>query len=543
MQIYACNMTYRVCCGLWKGMGIIMIQERILELTEYGLVTGLVDAADKRFTINRLLELFHLDELEDEVVASYEKREPMTQASAEAVLEDILAEMLDYAAEQGLMPENTITYRDLFDTKIMSMLMPRPSEVVAKFRGLYSEESPQAATDYFYKLSRDSDYIRRYRIKKDLKWTADTEFGTLDITVNLSKPEKDPKAIAAAKLAKQSGYPKCLLCKENEGYAGRINHPARQNHRIIPVTINNSDWFFQYSPYVYYNEHCIIFNAEHTPMKIERATFGKLLDFVSQYPHYFVGSNADLPIVGGSILSHDHFQGGHYEFAMAKAPIEKEIAFDGFSDVKAGIVKWPMSVIRISGKDKDRIIELADKILLAWRGYTDEAAFVFAETDGEPHNTITPIARRRGEDYELDLVLRNNITTEEHPLGVYHPHAKLHHIKKENIGLIEVMGLAVLPARLKDEIASLEQALMDGTSIREDEVLSKHADWVEEFLPKYGYAAGSSLAGAVAPEKLHEIIQNEIGLVFMEVLKDAGVYKCDEEGRNAFMRFVEYVNK
>ena len=413
-----------------------MIQERILELTEYGLVTGLVEPEDRRFTINRLLELFHLDELEDEVAAAYAKRTPMTQESAEAALEDILNEMLDYAAEDGLMPEDTITYRDLFDTKIMSMLVPRPSEVIKKFQALY-QISPKEATDYFYKLSRDTNYIRRYRIKKDQKWTADTEFGTLDITINLSKPEKDPKAIAAAKLAKQSGYPKCLLCKENEGYAGRVNHPARQNHRIIPVTINHSDWFFQYSPYVYYNEHCIVFNAEHTPMKIEKATFGKLLDFVEQFPHYFVGSNADLPIVGGSILSHDHFQGGHYEFAMAKAPVEKELVFKGFEDVKAGIVKWPMSVIRISAPQKERLIELADKILLAWRGYTDEDAFIFAETEGEPHNTITPIARKRGNDYELDLVLRNNITTEEHPLGVYHPHAKLHHIKKENIGLID----------------------------------------------------------------------------------------------------------
>lgn len=520
-----------------------MIQERILELTEYGLATGLMAPEDERYTVNRLLELFQLEELEDEVLATHKKKPRMTQEQVKEALEGILAEMLDYAAEHGLMPENTITYRDLFDTKIMSMLMPRPSEVIRTFNHLYEEESPQAATDYFYKLSCDSDYIRRYRIKKDVKWTADTGYGTLDITINLSKPEKDPKAIAAAKLAKQSGYPKCLLCKENEGYAGRINHPARQNHRIIPVTINNSDWFFQYSPYVYYNEHCIIFNGEHTPMKIERATFGKLLDFVTQFPHYFVGSNADLPIVGGSILSHDHFQGGHYEFAMAKAPIEKEISFAGFEDVKAGIVKWPMSVIRISAKGKERLIELADKILLAWRGYTDEAAFVLAETDGEPHNTITPIARRRGEDYELDLVLRNNITTEEHPLGVYHPHAKLHHIKKENIGLIEVMGLAVLPARLKDEMAALEQSLLDGASIRNDEVLAKHADWVEEFLPKYGFTAGSGLEGEIAPEKLHEIVQTEIGLVFMEVLEDAGVYKCNEEGRAAFLRFVEYVNR
>ena len=506
-----------------------MIQERILELTEYGLVTGLVEPEDRRFTINRLLELFHLDELDDEVAAAYAKRTPMTQESAEAALEGILNEMLDYAAEDGLMPEDTITYRDLFDTKIMSMLVPRPSEVIKKFQALY-QISPKEATDYFYKLSRDTNYIRRYRIKKDQKWTADTEFGTLDITINLSKPEKDPKAIAAAKLAKQSGYPKCLLCKENEGYAGRVNHPARQNHRIIPVTINHSDWFFQYSPYVYYNEHCIVFNAEHTPMKIEKATFGKLLDFVEQFPHYFVGSNADLPIVGGSILSHDHFQGGHYEFAMAKAPVEKELTFKGFEDVKAGIVKWPMSVIRISAPQKERLIELADKILLAWRGYTDEDAFIFAETEGEPHNTITPIARKRGNDYELDLVLRNNITTEEHPLGVYHPHAKLHHIKKENIGLIEVMGLAVLPARLKEELELLEEYILEGKDIASNEKIEKHAAWAAEFLPKYDN---------INKDNVHEILQKEVGIVFTHVLEDAGVYKCTPEGREAFMRFIE----
>ncbi len=519
-----------------------MIQEKILELTEYGMVTGLVAPEDKCYTINRLLELFGLEELTDETVEAYEKRTPMDRTAAEEALEGILEEMLDYAAEEGLLPENTITYRDLFDTKIMGMLVPLPSQVTAHFMELYREEGAQAATDYFYQLSRDTNYIRRYRIKKDRKWTAETEFGTLDITINLSKPEKDPKAIAAAKLAKQSGYPKCLLCKENEGYAGRVNHPARQNHRIIPVKINGSDWFFQYSPYVYYNEHCIIFNANHTPMKIERATFAKLLDFVEQFPHYFVGSNADLPIVGGSILSHDHFQGGHYEFAMAKAPVEKTITFEGYEDVTAGIVKWPMSVIRIRSAKKEHLIELADNILQVWRGYTDEAAFVFAETDGEPHNTITPIARRRGEDFELDLVLRNNITTKEHPLGVYHPHAKLHHIKKENIGLIEVMGLAVLPARLKDEMAALGQALLDGANLREDEVLAKHADWVEEFLPKYGFTAGNGLEGEVTPERLQEILRTEIGLVFSEVLTDAGVYKCTEEGRAAFERFVGAVN-
>ena len=519
-----------------------MIQERILELVKYGLTTGLVDPADEVYTVNRLLEVLGVDDIEDETFEKVEAQPAWTQEEAEEKLEGILEDIMTYAYDNGIMKENSIVYKDLFDTKLMGCLVNAPSVIRARFKDLYDNESSLAATDYFYKLSCDSNYIRRYRIKKDLKWTADTEFGTLDITINLSKPEKDPKAIAAAKLAKQSGYPKCLLCKENEGYAGRVNHPARQNHRIIPVTINGSDWFFQYSPYVYYNEHCIIFNGQHTPMKIERATFGKLLDFVEQFPHYFVGSNADLPIVGGSILSHDHFQGGHYEFAMAKAPVEKEISFKGFEDVKAGIVKWPMSVIRISAEKKERLIELADKILLAWRGYTDEAAFIFAETDGEPHNTITPIARRRGDLYELDLVLRNNITTEEHPLGVYHPHAKLHHIKKENIGLIEVMGLAVLPARLKKEMADLEQALLDGTSIREDEVLAKHADWVEEFLPKYGFTFGSGLEGEVTPEKLHEIVQTEIGLVFKEVLKDAGVYKCTEEGRTAFMRFVDKVN-
>ena len=508
-----------------------MIQERILDLVEYARVTGLIEAEDECFSINRLLELFQLDELEDEAVAAHGKNKRMTRETAEAALEDILTEMLDYAYENGITKENSIVYRDLFDTKIMSLLVPRPSEVISKFNELYKNDK-KAATDYFYTLSCDSNYIRRYRIKKDLKWTTDTEYGTLDITINLSKPEKDPKAIAAAKLAKQSGYPKCLLCKENEGYAGRVNHPARQNHRIIPVTINQSDWFFQYSPYVYYNEHCIVFNSQHTPMKIERATFGKLLDFVTQFPHYFVGSNADLPIVGGSILSHDHFQGGHYEFAMAKAPVEKEISFEGFSDVKAGIVKWPMSVIRLDCADKDRLIELADKILSAWRGYTDEAAFVFGETDGEPHNTITPIARKRGDLFELDLVLRNNITTEEHPLGVYHPHAKLHHIKKENIGLIEVMGLAVLPARLKDEMAALQEAILNSKDLCSDKALEKHADWVEEFLPKYD---------TVTKDNIEEIIRKEIGLVFSEVLEDAGVYKCTEEGRKAFMRFVESV--
>lgn len=496
------------------------IQSDIRKLVSYGERTGLVPEEDVIFTTNKLLELFCLDELEDsDEVISMEESE----------LEQVLSSMCDYAYEKGLMAENSVTYRDLFDTKIMSMLMPRPSEVIRRFHELYEQESPEAATDYYYKLSKDSDYIRRYRVCKDMKWIAPTKYGDLDITINLSKPEKDPKAIAAARNAKQAGYPKCLLCRENEGYAGRINHPARQNHRIIPVTINGSQWGFQYSPYVYYNEHCIVFNSKHVPMKIEHATFCKLFDFVKQFPHYFVGSNADLPIVGGSILSHDHFQGGHYEFAMAKAPVEKTFTVKGYEDVAAGIVKWPMSVIRLSGRDTDRIIALADVILEKWRGYTDEAAFIYAYTDNEPHNTITPIARKRGDNFELDLVLRNNITTEEHPLGVFHPHAKLHHIKKENIGLIEVMGLAVLPARLKGEMADLKEAVLAGRNLRDSEELEKHADWVEEFLPKYEKIDESNIDG---------IIEKEIGLVFMEVLEDAGVYKRTEEGMKAFDRFI-----
>ena len=496
-----------------------MIDQAITELVQYGLDTGLVAPEDKIFVTNQILEALGLE--------SYEET-PGSRGAEE--LEQILKEITDYAVEKELIADS-IVYRDLFDTKIMGKLVPLPSMVSHKFYELY-QEGPKKATDYFYKLSQDSDYIRRYRIKKDQKWITETPYGEMEITINLSKPEKDPKAIAAAKNAKQSAYPKCQLCKENEGYAGRVNHPARQNHRIIPLTINNSDWFFQYSPYVYYNEHCIVFNSKHTPMKIERATFGKLLDFVTQFPHYFVGSNADLPIVGGSILSHDHFQGGHYTFAMAKAPIEKELQFEGFSDVKAGIVKWPMSVIRISGPDKERLIELADKILLTWRGYTDEDAFIYAETDGEPHNTITPIARRRGDDFELDLVLRNNITTGEHPLGVYHPHAKLHHIKKENIGLIEVMGLAVLPARLKDEMAELADALVNGTDLRATETLASHAEWAEGFLPKYD---------KITKDNVMDILHEEIGLVFNEVLQDAGVYKCTPEGRKAFERFIAAV--
>ncbi len=538
-----------------------MVYETIAKLVQYGIDAELIQETDRIYVTNRILERMQMDEYVTPQAGEGSGTEVIggsaagagnaaeagsaagTGSAAEAKpagaaghpyyadLEAILAELLDYAAETGVLKENTVTYRDLFDTKLMNCLMPMPHEVVDTFWKKY-EHSAEEATDYFYKLSQDSDYIRRYRVCRDMKWVTKTKYGDLDITVNLSKPEKDPKAIAAAKLAKQSGYPKCLLCMENVGYAGRVNHPARDNHRIIPVTINGSQWGFQYSPYVYYNEHCIVFNGQHVPMKIEKAAFQKLFDFVKLFPHYFLGSNADLPIVGGSILSHDHFQGGHYTFAMAKAAMERLYAKAGYEDVEAGIVYWPMSVLRLRADDSDRLVELATEILAAWRVYTDEAAFVYAETDGEPHNTITPIARKAGGKYELDLVLRNNITTEEFPLGVYHPHQNLHHIKKENIGLIEVMGLAVLPARLKDELALLGEYLVAGKDVASEETIAKHADWVKEFAPKYE---------KITPENVQEILKNEVGLVFEKVLEDAGVYKCTEEGRAAFERFLTSV--
>ena len=487
----------------------------ISSLVQYGLNTGLIENCDKIYITNQLLQVLELD--------SYAEEEPLELPS-----EEVLQGLLDDAVSRGVC-ESDITSRDLFDTKLMGVLTPLPREIRAKFAALYAE-SPVAATDWYYKLSQDTDYIRRYRIKKDLRWKTATKYGALDITINLSKPEKDPKAIAAAKAAPQSSYPKCALCAENEGYAGRMNHPARQNHRIIPIQIAGADWFLQYSPYVYYNEHCIVFNAEHTPMVINKAAFSKLLDFVTLFPHYFVGSNADLPIVGGSILSHEHFQGGHYIFPIEVAAVEQKLTFRGFEDVEAGMVNWPMSVIRLDCADKARLVDLADRILTAWRGYTDEAAFIFAHTDA-PHNTITPIARRRGELYELDLVLRNNITTEEHPLGVYHPHAELHHIKKENIGLIEVMGLAVLPARLKQELADLEHAILNDQPLTGE--LEKHATWVEELKSRYSFTE----------ETITGILREEVGQVFAQVLEHAGVYKRTQEGRAAFLRFVDSVNQ
>jgi len=497
-----------------------MLQESIKKLVQYGIDMGLTPECERIYTTNLLLECMKEDEYTD----------PDCDLS-NIVLEDVLNELLDEAVNRDII-EDSVTHRDLFDTKLMNQLCPRPKQVIDEFNRIYDNHGPIAATDYFYKLSKASDYIRTYRVKKDLKWTCDTEYGTLDITINLSKPEKDPKAIAADKNAKQSAYPKCQLCMENEGYAGRINHPARENHRIIPITINNSNWGFQYSPYVYYNEHCIVFNGEHTPMKIERATFVKLFDFIKLFPHYFLGSNADLPIVGGSILSHDHFQGGHYTFAMEKAPIIQEFTVKGYEDVKAGIVKWPLSVIRLQCKDETRLIDLATNILDKWRNYTDEEAYIFAETDGEPHNTITPIARKRGDYFELDLALRNNITTKEHPLGLYHPHAHLHHIKKENIGLIEVMGLAVLPSRLKTEMELLADYIVNNKDIRSNEEISKHAEWVEEFTPNYDHIDG---------QNVNTILQAEIGKVFCQVLECAGVFKSTPEGMDAFNRFIKVI--
>ena len=496
-----------------------MVNEAIRQLVEYGLAKELIHPADAIYARNQILLVMQLNEYADGQVVPSRK------------LHEILEVLTEDSVRRGVCEDNG-TARELFDTKLMGCLTPRPSEVQWMFADRYDRLGAEAATDWYYQFSQDTNYIRRNAIAKDVKWVTSTSCGDLDITINLSKPEKDPRAIAAAKNAPQSGYPKCLLCVENEGYAGRMNHPARENHRVIPITINNSAWCLQYSPYVYYNEHCIVFNQKHTPMRIENATFRKLLDFVKQFPHYFVGSNADLPIVGGSILSHDHFQGGRYTFAMEKAPVEREWVFSGFEDVKEGIVHWPMSCIRLSSPDDNRLVELAGRILAAWRGYTDPDCFIFAETDGQMHNTITPIARKRGENYELDLVLRNNITTEEHPMGVYHPHANLHHIKKENIGLIEVMGLAVLPSRLKTEMAELADALVNRIPVSEySENIAKHAQWAQEIQRRY----------EITRDNVEGILRKEIGMVFAQVLEDAGVYKLDESGREGFARFLASV--
>lgn len=502
-----------------------MINTYISALAQYAVDRGLIEENERIYSINMLLDVLKLDEYnpcddEDKVIA------------LSSDLEAILQFIDDYACDRGLIEENSVVYRDLFDTRVMNCFVRRPSEVIRIFNEKYAV-SPKEATDFYYEYSKNSDYIRTYRIAKDIKWVYESEYGDIDITINMSKPEKDPKAIAAARNAKQSSYPKCLLCVENEGYAGRINHPARENHRIIPIRILGKEWGFQYSPYVYYNEHCIVLNREHTPMTINREVFEKLFDFIRQFPHYVIATNADLPIVGGSILSHEHFQGGNYSFAMSRAVIEKEVAFKGFEDVEAGILKWPMSVIRIRSTSQERLVDLADKILGAWREYTDEEAFIFAKTNGEPHNTITPAARFANGKYELDLALRNNITTEERPLGVYHPRNEYHHIKKENIGGIEVMGLAILPSRIKSEMELLARCIIEGKDIRSFDELLKHADWAEEFIPKY--------EGKINKENVDEILKAEIGKVFVKVLEDAGVFKRDKKGREYFMKFIESV--
>ena len=499
-------------------MNIKNINYVLSELVEYALERKLITEADRAYVVGRLFELLKLSDFEKNEVSELRP------------LHFILSDICDFAYESGLIAENSVAYRDLYDTAVMGVFVDRPSNITERFYSLYKDD-PKAATDYFYALECDSNYIRTDRIKKDLKWKAMSDYGEFDITVNLSKPEKDPKAIAAAKLLSQSGYPKCLLCHENEGYAGNVSKPARQNLRQIPFDMAGAPWYLQYSPYVYYNEHCIALSAEHTPMKIDTSTFEKLLGFVDCFPHYFIGSNADLPIVGGSILAHDHMQGGRYTFAMERAEIDTHIEFDGYSDIVAGIVKWPMSVIRLRSDDKEKLVSLSDKILTAWRSYTDDEAFIFSETDGVPHNTITPIARRRGTEYELDLVLRNNITTEEHPLGVYHPHAEHHNIKKENIGLIEVMGLAVLPARLKDEIADMKSAILGGRDFSESESTAKHKAWFEAFCSNYNFTE----------ENTEDILKKEIGKTFVRVLSDAGVYKNTAEGRKAFLRFIRSI--
>lgn len=495
------------------------VNNDLAALVEYAIGRGLIDEYDKTWAVNGLLDALGLGDF------------TWPETVCEKPLEELLKNLLDDAAERGVIGEG-VEARDLLDTRLMGILTPRPHEVIDRFRTLYAQ-SPAAATDWYYALSQSTDYIRSYRIKKDIRWQTETEYGTLDISINMSKPEKDPRAIAAARNAKPSGYPKCMLCRECEGYAGRIGFPARENHRIIPVELCGERWFLQYSPYVYYNEHCILLNEKHTPMKIDRSTFEKLLSFTEKFPHYMLGSNADLPIVGGSILSHDHFQGGRFEFPMERAPIARALVFRGFEDVIAGIVRWPMSVIRLRAKERDRLTALADAILSAWRGYSDPEAFVFAETDGTPHNTITPIARRRGEDFELDLVLRNNLTTDEYPLGVFHPHGELHHIKKENIGLIEVMGLAILPSRLKRELERLAELLVSGGDPSADELTAKHADWALELRARYTFTA----------DNVRGILRREVGLVFKRVLEDAGVFKATDEGMAAFLRFVEKVNE
>lgn len=502
---------------------MINIYLEIEKLCSFALNTKLIEKEDKIYCRNRLLSILKLDDWEENEINDKVKYPS-----------EILDNICQWAFEKGLIEDNSVTFRDLFDTELMNVFVSKPSDMVNKFNNLY-KESPKIATEFYYDFAKNSNYIRMDRVDKNVHWYSPTEYGHMEITINLSKPEKDPKTIALEKAMKSSSYPKCLLCVENEGYSGRVNHPARQNHRVIPVTLTGESWRLQYSPYVYYNEHCIVFSESHTPMKISRKSMEKLLDFIEIYPHYFVGSNADLPIVGGSILSHDHFQGGNHEFPMAKAPIEKTITFEGYPEVEAGIVKWPMSVIRIKSLDKLRLLDLAEKIYEDWKLYSNEKADIYAFTGEEPHNTVTPIARRRGEYFELDLVLRNNRTSEEHPMGIFHPHAEVHNIKKENIGLIEVMGLAVLPGRLVDEMNSLAFALPKSNYaelIMADENIKKHINMAQELKDSY----------QITEENAKDIIRNKIGQVFSIILEHAGVFKRDNNGMTAFEDFISFSN-
>jgi len=501
------------------------IYEQIERLLQYGLNKHLITKWDVDVVRNKLLEVLGLDDFTPIKIKQEQLDTPV----------EILENILDWAAANGRLEANTVTYRDLLDTKLMACFVPLPSEMNRLFYEYYEREGAEAATKFFYQFSKDVHYIRTDRIAKNEMWIAPTEYGGMEITINLSKPEKDPRAIAAAKHIKQSDYPSCLLCKENAGYAGRVNHPARQNHRIIPVEMGGAQWFLQFSPYVYYHEHAIVLAEEHIPMKISKDTFVRLLQFVEQFPHYFLGSNADLPIVGGSILTHDHFQGGHHDFPMARAAIETEYTLQAFPNVRAGIVKWPMSVIRLQAADYHDLVEAADYVLQQWKTYSDPEVGIFAFTGETPHNTITPIARKRGSVFEIDLVLRNNRTNDEHPLGIFHPHAEVHHIKKENIGLIEVMGLAVLPGRLKEEMQALAQVITSGSfeaKIMAQEDIVKHAEWARKVKEKHP---------ELTQENVLDILKEEIGIVFATILEHAGVFKRDNQGQHAFGRFIDKI--
>ena len=492
-----------------------MIFKAVQGLIDYAINTELITEDDVFVVRNQIMDILKLTDWKDVSAVS-------------GSVEGLLNIITDYAVQSEII-NDTAVLRDLFDTKIMGVFTPMPHEVNKKFKSKYAE-SPEAATDWYYNFSKNLNYVRAERIAKDLKWTYESQYGTLDITINRSKPEKDPRDIAAAKNQKTTAYPKCQLCAENMGFSGHLTHPARQNLRPVSLNIQSKMWYLQYSPYGYYNEHCIVFNKEHVPMVIDKSVFEELFDFIEQFPHYMIGSNADLPIVGGSILTHEHFQGGRYDFPMAKAPIEKYFVMENYSGVTAGIVNWAMSVIRLSSSDRSELVQACADILDTWRRYSDESSGIYAETDGVPHNTVTPIARMRNGKYECDLVLRNNLTSDERPLGIFHPNPSLHHIKKENIGLIEVMGLAVLPSRLAEELDALCEAMLSGDDLFADPKTAPHSEWAKEILERHP---------EFNADNADLIIKNEVGKVFEQVLEDAGVFKRNSAGKEAFLSFVE----